>query len=192
MSARSRLRSYAASAAAFYGFCLPPVLALVVQFARQPGEVYPLLALAALVFVAAMVRAYRDLHANLVGALSARAEKEALLERVAESEARLRDAIEGFPEGIAVFDEEGRVVVSNDAYTAIAAEAGAAAGPAPRQFRTRDGRWMQGRVVRTERGGATGYRLRDGRTDRSRARRRRRRALAQAAGADAPRRQARQ
>jgi diguanylate cyclase (GGDEF)-like protein/PAS domain S-box-containing protein len=145
---------YAASAAAFYGFCLPPVLALVVQFARQPGEVYPLLALAALVFVAAMVRVYRDLHGNLVGALVARAEKEALLERVAQSETRLRDAIEGFPEGIAVFDEEGRVVMCNDAYTAVAAEAGAAAGPALRQFRTRDGRWMQGHVVPTERGGA--------------------------------------
>ncbi|HSG76910.1 MAG TPA: PAS domain S-box protein [Burkholderiales bacterium] len=150
---------YAASAAAFYGFCLPPILAVVVQFARQPGEVYPLLALAALVFVAAMVRVYRDMHANVVGALGARAEKEALLERVAQSEARLRDAIEGFPEGIAVFDEDGRVLASNDAYTTVAGEAraaGAAEAPAVRQFRTRDGRWMQGHFVRMERGGAVG------------------------------------
>lgn len=145
---------YAASAAAFYGFCLPPILAVVVQFARQPGEVYPLLALAALVFVAAMVRVYRDMHANVVGALGARAEKEALLERVAQSEARLRDAIEGFPEGIAVFDEDGRVLVCNDAYMAVAGEARAGEGPAVRQFRTRDGRWMQGHFVRSEHGGA--------------------------------------
>lgn len=144
---------YAASAAAFYGFCLPPILALVVQFARQPGEVYALLALAALVFVAAMVRVYRDMHANVVGALEGRVGKEALLERVAQSEARLRDAIEGFPEGIAVFDEQRRVVVCNDAYTAVAGEA-CAADPAVRQFRTRDGRWIQGHSVRTRDGGA--------------------------------------
>ena len=148
---------YAASAQAFYGFCVLPLLACVVQLALQPQGAYRLLALAGVVFAAAMVRVFRDMNANVVGALAARAEKEALLERVAQSESRLRDAIEGFPEGIAVFDEDGRVVVCNDAYTAVAAEGrppGRGEADAVRQFRTRDGRWMRGHFVRTERGGA--------------------------------------
>ncbi len=170
---------YAASAPAFYAFCVLPILACVAQLALQPGGTAALLALGGVVFAAAMVRVYRDLHRNLVSALSTRAEKEALLERVASSEARLRDAIEGFPEGIAVFDEEDRVAVCNDAYARLygggrpaaalagaghaqlAAAARAAGIPEPgdlaqavRQFRTNDGRWMQGHFDRTQRGGA--------------------------------------
>jgi len=110
---------YAASPAAFYGFCVPPILAAVLQLALQGGRTYALLALIGLVFAAAMVRVYRDMHANLAGALRTRTEKEVLLERVAESEARLRDAIESFPEGIAVFDEQDRLAVCNDEYARI-------------------------------------------------------------------------
>jgi diguanylate cyclase (GGDEF)-like protein/PAS domain S-box-containing protein len=186
---------YSASPPAFYGFCVPPILAAVLQLGLQPGRTYPLLALIGLVFAAAMVRVYRDMHANVVGALRTRTEKEVLLERVAESEARLRDAIEGFPEGIAVFDEHDRLAVCNEEYARVYGRGRDAAalpgtpyreiaqaaydaelfpaGPAPereawiaerlarrgradnaRQYRTRDGRWKQGRFVSTQRGAA--------------------------------------
>jgi diguanylate cyclase (GGDEF)-like protein/PAS domain S-box-containing protein len=111
--------AYAASPTAFYGFCVPPILALALQLALQPGRTYPLLALFVLVFAAAMMRVYRDLHVNVAGALRTRTEKEVLLERVAESEARLRDAIESFPEGIAVFDEHDRLAQCNDEYARV-------------------------------------------------------------------------
>lgn len=170
---------YAASRWAFYGFSVPPILAVVAQLALQPDRSYLLLAALGLVFAAAMVRVYRDMHANLVGALRTRAEQEMLLERVAQSEARLRESIGGFPDGIAVFDEAGRLAVCNEAYAAVygggrdaaglagasAADIAAAArtagvpGPGdgadePRPFRTRDGRWKQARSVATPRGGA--------------------------------------
>jgi len=186
---------YAASPIAFYGFCVPPILALALQLALQPGHTYPLLALFVVVFAAAMVRVYRDMHGNVAGALRARVGKEALLERMAQSEARLRDAIEGFPEGIAVFDEQDRLAVCNDTYAQLYGNGRDAAalagtpyreiaqaaydaelfppGQAPereawieermarrrrpdnvRQYRTRDGRWRQGRFVATRRGGS--------------------------------------
>jgi len=171
---------YAASRWAFYGFCVPPILAVVAQLAQQPERSYLLLAALGLVFAAAMLRVYRDMHANLVSALRTRAEKEMLLERVAASEARLREAIEGFPDGIAVFDEAERLAACNEPYASVygagrdaAALAGASArdiaeaaraagvpGPAdgdaqgpPRQFRSADGRWKQARSVATPRGG---------------------------------------
>jgi diguanylate cyclase (GGDEF)-like protein/PAS domain S-box-containing protein len=110
---------YAASAPAFYAFCVLPILTCVAQLALQPGGTAALLALGGAVFTAAMVRVYRDMHANLVSALRTRAEKEMLLERVAQSESRLRDAIEGFPEGIAVFDEQDRLAVCNEEYARV-------------------------------------------------------------------------
>jgi diguanylate cyclase (GGDEF)-like protein/PAS domain S-box-containing protein len=146
---------YAASKPAFYWFCVPPLLAALAQLARQPGEPYALLAVGGLAFAAAMLRVFHTMHVSLVGALRAHAEKEALLQRAEYSEARLRDAIEGFPEGIAVVDEERRTVVSNAAYARIATEAGEAT-PAVRQFRSRDGRWMQAHYARTPRGSAVG------------------------------------
>jgi diguanylate cyclase (GGDEF)-like protein/PAS domain S-box-containing protein len=84
---------YAASPAAFYGFCVPPILGAAVQLALQPGRSYQLLALLALVFGVAMARVYRDLHGYIVGTLRARTENEELLSRAAQSEAQLRDAI---------------------------------------------------------------------------------------------------
>ena len=71
------------------------------------------------VFSMVMVRVFGDIQRNIVGALRARVEKEELLERVAQSEERLRDAIEGFPEGIAVFDERDRLAVCNDEYARV-------------------------------------------------------------------------
>ena len=110
---------YAASPRAFYGFCLPPILGVAVQLSLQAGRTYPLLAMLALVFGVAMVRVFRDIHGHIVGTLRKRTENELLLARVAQSEAQLRDAIESFPEGIAVYDAEDRLVVCNENYARV-------------------------------------------------------------------------
>jgi len=110
---------YAASALTFYAFCSLPLAAMAAQLLAQPDRTYRILGVVVLVFALAMVRVFRDIQRSIVGALRARVEKEALLDRVAESEARLRDAIEGFPEGIAVFDEHDRLAVCNDEYARV-------------------------------------------------------------------------
>ena len=110
---------YAASALAFYGFCALPLAAMAGQLLVQPDRTYQLMGGVVLVFALVMVRVFGDIQRNIVGALRARIEKEALLERVAQSEERLRDAIEGFPEGIAVFDEQDRLAVCNDEYARV-------------------------------------------------------------------------
>jgi diguanylate cyclase (GGDEF)-like protein/PAS domain S-box-containing protein len=186
---------YAASAAAFFGYCALPVLAVMAQLAQQPGRTYQLLALLALAFGAAMVKVYRDIQRAVVASLASRIEHEELFARVAASEGRLRAAIESFPEGIAIYDAEERLVVCNDAYAALYGAGKAApelAGThyrailesafrseevppeyegrfddwiadrlarrasgagAVRHFRTRDGRSLQGREVRSRGGG---------------------------------------
>ena len=141
-----------------------------------------------------MVRVYRDIHGAIVEALRARLRNQELVERLAGSEARLRDAIESFPDAIAVWDGDDRLVVCDDAYARlfgggrraselvgapyleIARNAYQAEQPAGyagrekdwieqrvrqhregagvlRQFQTRDGRWKQGKSVRTVLGG---------------------------------------
>ena len=110
---------YASSALTFYGFCLLPLAAMAAQLLAQADRTYQLMGGVVLVFAAVMVRVFGDIQRNVVGALRARVEKEALLERVAHSEERLRDAIEGFPEGIAVFDERDRLVVCNEEYARV-------------------------------------------------------------------------
>jgi len=107
---------YAASPPAFYLFCAPPFAAVLLRLAPQPGPTYPLLAFMILVFGAVMARVYRDLHGNAVGALRARIENGELVARLTRSEAQLRDAIESFPEGVAVYDADDRLVVCNENY----------------------------------------------------------------------------
>jgi diguanylate cyclase (GGDEF)-like protein/PAS domain S-box-containing protein len=110
---------YASSALTFYAFCSLPLAAMAAQLLTQADRTYQLMGGVVLVFVAVMVRVFSDIQRNIVGALRARIDKESLLERVAQSEERLRDAIEGFPEGIAVFDERDRLVVCNEEYARI-------------------------------------------------------------------------
>jgi diguanylate cyclase (GGDEF)-like protein/PAS domain S-box-containing protein len=110
---------YAASALTFYAFYLLPLAAMAGQLLAQADRTYQLLGGVVLVFSAVMVRVFRDIQRNMVGAMRARIDQEALLGRVAESEAGLRDAIEGFPEGIAVFDEHDRLAVCNDEYARV-------------------------------------------------------------------------
>ena len=173
---------YAASPIAFYGFCVPPILGAAVQLALQPGHTYQLLALLALVFGLAMIRVYRDLHANIVGSLRVRSENEELLARLARSEAQLRDAIESFPEGIAVYDAEDRLVVCNEVYARVygaGKSAGDLAGAPyaaiaqnalsaevlPREYEGRGEQWIEERLARRRSGGGAvrHYETRDGR-----------------------------
>jgi diguanylate cyclase (GGDEF)-like protein/PAS domain S-box-containing protein len=110
---------YASSALTFYAFCSLPLAAMAAQLLAQADRTYQLMGGVVLVFVAVMVRVFRDIQRHTVGALRARIDKESLLERVAQGEEQLRDAIEGFPEGIAVFDERDRLVVCNEEYARV-------------------------------------------------------------------------
>src|SRR5258705_11597938 len=51
--------------------------------------------------------------------LRTRRQGEQRIARLAQVEAQLRDAIESFPEGIAVFDAEDRLVVCNENYASV-------------------------------------------------------------------------
>jgi len=174
---------YAASTAAFYGFCVLPILGTAVQLAQQPGRTYQLLALMALVFGAAMIRVYRDLHGYLVSTLRTKTENEALVGRLARSEAQLRDAIESFPEGIAVYDELDRLVVCNDAYARVygagrsttqlagtpypvIAQNAFETEVVPADYRDRRKQWLDERLARRRSGAGSvrQYQTRDGRS----------------------------
>jgi len=173
---------YAASPIAFYGFCVPPILAAAGQLALQPGRTYQLLALLALVFGIALVRVYRDIHRYVVGSLRVGSENEELLARVAGSEAQLRDAIESFPEGIAVYDAADRLVVCNEVYArvygagkgardlagtsyAVIAQNAMSAEVLPPEYAGREAQWLQDRLARRRSGGGAvrHYTTRDGR-----------------------------
>ena len=110
---------YASSALTFYAYSLLPLAAMAAQLLAQADRTYQLMGGVVVVFAAVMVRVFGDIQRNVVGALRARVDKEALLERVAQSEEQLRDAIEGFPEGIAVFDEHDRLAVCNEEYARV-------------------------------------------------------------------------
>ena len=174
---------YAASPAAFYCFCVPPILGVALQLALQPGRTYQLLALLVLVFGIAMFRVYRDIHGHVVGTLRARAENEELLARLAQSEAQLRDAIESFPEGIAVFDAGDRLVVCNEVYARVYGGGRAAAElpgtpyqaiaqnafdaeAVPPEFAGRREQWLEERLARRRSGAGIvrHYATRDGRS----------------------------
>ncbi|HUJ85360.1 MAG TPA: PAS domain S-box protein [Burkholderiales bacterium] len=110
---------YAASRVAFYAFAALPSVAIAAQLLLQPGRTYRLLGLTVVVFGVVMVRVYRDIHGAVLGALRARLRNEELTRRLAGSEARLRDAIESFPDAIAVWDGDDRMVVCDDAYARL-------------------------------------------------------------------------
>jgi diguanylate cyclase (GGDEF)-like protein/PAS domain S-box-containing protein len=185
---------YSASRVAFYSFAALPSVAIAAQLLMQPDRTYRLLGLTVLVFAVVMARVYREVYGAVVEALRARLHNEELSGRLAGSEARLRDAIESFPDAIAVWDGDDRLVVCDDAYAQlfgggrraseligsafvdVARNAFQAEQPvgyvgredewiaqrvhehrqgtgALRQFHTRDGRWKQGKSVRTVLGG---------------------------------------
>jgi diguanylate cyclase (GGDEF)-like protein/PAS domain S-box-containing protein len=173
---------YAPSPVAFYAFSTLPLLAVTAQLALQPGRSYQLLALMVLVFGAVMVRVYQDIHGSILRTLRMQLENEDLVEQLAIGDAQQRDAIESFPEGIAVFDAADRIVVCNRFYAQLYG-AGKAPGELvglsyrdiarnayeveviPPQYQAPLEEWLEGRLARrraTE-GVAIQYQLRDGR-----------------------------
>lgn len=110
---------YGSSMPAFLAFMTLPLAATIVQLAVQPGRSYQLLAMMVVVFTVVAFWVYRGIHLNFLELLKNRLRNESLSERVAASEARLRDAIESLPEGIAVFDAGDRLVICNDAYARV-------------------------------------------------------------------------
>jgi diguanylate cyclase (GGDEF)-like protein/PAS domain S-box-containing protein len=174
---------YAASPAAFYGFSMMPILGVVLQLALQGGRTYQLLALMVAVFGLVMVRVYGGIHASLVETLRARIENEDLVGRLARSEAQLRDAIDSFPEGIAIYDTGDRMVVCNEVYAQVygggrtAAELPGTPYPLiaqnameaellPPEFEDRRTQWLEERLARRHDGAGQvrHYKLRDGRS----------------------------
>ena len=173
---------YAASAAAFYCFSALPFAGVLLQLATQPDRRQQLLALMVLVFGVVMVRVYRHIHGSVLSTLRTRIENEELVARLAQSEGQLRDAIESFPEGIAVYDADDRLVVCNEAYAALyGAGRRAADMPAtpyativhnaleveqePREYAGRRAQWLQERLGRraSGRGAVRYYQTLDGR-----------------------------
>jgi len=190
---------YAASRAAFAGFCALPMAATVYVFGRQPDAAYQAMAGMLLLFAVILYLVYAQLRHSVLSALRIQLENEALARQLAASDSRLRDAIDSSPDGIAVYDRDDRVVVCNaefvrlympgkspeelagtpfrrlaeaafDAVEIVPEEQAGdreawirgrtehhlAGRGVQRQFRTRDGRWMQGKSVRTPQGGIVG------------------------------------
>jgi len=107
---------YAASTPSMYAYVAPPLLAMTGQLVLQADPAYQYLALAVALFGVVILLIHRELHRSLIDTLQARQENEALRAHAQASEAQMRDAIESFPEGIAIFDEAGTLVGCNDAY----------------------------------------------------------------------------
>ena len=174
---------YAPSPAAFYGFCTLPFLAVVLQLAAQPGRTYALLALMVAVFGVVMVRVFRDIHHGILRTLRTQIENAELVGRLARSEGQLRDAIESFPEGIAVYDADDRILVCNDIYARVygagksaadlsgtpyplIAQNALAAEVVPPEYVDRSIQWLEERLARRRSGAGQvrHYQLRDGRS----------------------------
>jgi diguanylate cyclase (GGDEF)-like protein/PAS domain S-box-containing protein len=174
---------YAPSPAAFYGFCALPFVSVVIHLAAQGGRTYALLALMVAVFGAVMVRVYRDIHGSILSTLRTQVENVELVARLARSEGQLRDAIESFPEGIALYDTDDRLVVCNEIYARVygagrsaaelpgvpyaeIAQNALAAEVIPPEYAERRAQWLEDRLARRSSG--TGqvryYQLRDGRS----------------------------
>jgi len=107
---------YAASVLSVYAYVVPPLAGLIGQLAVQPDAAYRYLALVIGLFGVVIVRIHRELNHSLLDTLRARLENETLRSRAQESETRMRDAIESFPEGIAIFDDGASLVTCNDAF----------------------------------------------------------------------------
>ena len=110
---------YGSSMAAFFAFITLPLCATVLQLAMQPGRSYQLLAMMVVVFMLVAIWVYRDIHRGFIELMRGRLRNEELGARLAGSEARLRDAIDSSPVGIAIFDERDRLAICNDAYAAV-------------------------------------------------------------------------
>jgi diguanylate cyclase (GGDEF)-like protein/PAS domain S-box-containing protein len=190
---------YSASRMAFYAFVISPVIVSAGVLFAQGIDPYRWMAVMVAVFAVAMATVFRRLHLSVCRTLLTRLDNEALMEKLGESEGRLRDAIGSSPDGIGIYDENDRIVACNAQFAAlyapgrspeslvgspfrtIAENAFDFAEHIPvseavdrevwierrtrrhlagkgevRQYRTREGRWMQGKTVRTPLGGIVG------------------------------------
>ncbi|MBI3374688.1 MAG: PAS domain S-box protein [Betaproteobacteria bacterium] len=110
---------YAASTRTLYACIALPLAAVAVQLLTEPLPGYRLLALVVGVFAVVLMRVHRELNRSLVETLHTRLENASLVERLEASEARLLDAIESYPGGIAFFDERDRLVVGNPEFARV-------------------------------------------------------------------------
>lgn len=190
---------YAASRAAFLAFLVFPMAGSIYSLVVQPGNAYRMMAVMLVLFIVLLVLVYSQLRRSVTTSLRIRFRNDALIERLGASEGRLRDAIESSPDGIALYDENDRLVTCNATFAALYAPgkrpdslegtpfraiAEAAFDHAERipeeasadragwiearvqrhlegdgrlrQYRARDGRWLQGKTVRTPLGGLVG------------------------------------
>jgi diguanylate cyclase (GGDEF)-like protein/PAS domain S-box-containing protein len=174
---------YAPSPLAFHAFAALPLAGTIWHLAVQPGRTYTLLAVVVGVFALVMLRVYRDIHRSILRNIITQIANDELVGRLAQSEAQLRDAIESFPEGIAVYDTTDRLVVCNEAYagvygmgrspsqlTGIAYPEIAASAYEAETLESQDEalgreRWLAERLARRRSGAGAvrHYRLRDGR-----------------------------
>ncbi len=152
---------FAPSIRAVYGFCALPLLAVVAQLLRQPLLTYQLLALSVAVFGVVMARMAQVMRRNVGEILGGNVRNEALLARANASETQLRDAIQSFPEGLAIWDTDDRLVVCNEMYARLYGAGKSTTWEAERrgevhQYQSRDGRWLQGSTMPMHGGGWVG------------------------------------
>lgn len=98
----------AASRAAVYGLITLPLVAIVTQLLLQPHRIHRLLAVAILLFGFVIVRMCNEIRRSIVEAFGARLRNEELLERVRESEEKLR-----------IVADEARFLAYHDALTGL-------------------------------------------------------------------------
>jgi len=150
---------YASSAKAVYAFGAPPLAAVIVQLLSHAELPYRLLAFAVAVFGIVMALMAYLIRRNIEEIVAANMRNRDLVERATASERQLRDAIESFPEGIAIWSAQDRLVVCNEMYARLY-------GAEPRrsmqqddasaQYQAGDGRWLQASTRRMSDGGWVG------------------------------------
>lgn len=108
--------SLAPSLLAHLGFNLPPALILAFLMFSSGGKIYFTMGLLILVFIGIQIR-YASLYRRGIDQITiSYFNNEALHEKVRQSEKRLADAIESFPEGFALFDTDDRLILCNSKY----------------------------------------------------------------------------
>ncbi len=150
---------YAPSAKALYAFSALPLVAVILQLLSRPPVTYHLLALAVAIFGVIMARMAYLMRRNMGKIIAANMRNRDLVERATASERQLRDAIESFPEGIAIWSAQDRLVICNEMYARLY-------GAEPRrslqqddasaQYQAGDGRWLQASTRRMGDGGWVG------------------------------------
>jgi len=113
---------YAASPRSFFGFCFPAVSTSFAVLMAQGGEAHRLMAVIVLIYASVLYIVFGQLNGSIVRTLRARIDNESLMENLAQSELRLADAIAGAPAGMAVFDQNHRLLICNEEYARLYAD----------------------------------------------------------------------